>query len=290
MVQLVAVVLVLLQPQRVYFQPDQPIPVAIDTALFAQSAAPGETKLALLSPTGKLRLMVPFDASAESVDLNKIFPGEDGIWDGRVHYVQALSGGEPIGSPLVVVPLLQPHRARVRDPDALRIEVEHNAVLHTDQGDITIRLLPQYAPNTADHFATLVERGFYTHIPFHRILPGFVIQGGDPTGTGQGGPGYQIDLEPSPAQHSKGIVSMARQGHDVNTGGSQFFICLSRDQCRGLDGQYAVFGEVVDGLDAVDKIAAVELADPTAGRPAEPPRILSAELIPAPPRAIDDSQ
>lgn len=131
-----------------------------------------------------------------------------------------------------------------------------------DKGDIKIELYPKKAPNTVKNFIYLVQNGFYDGLTFHRVIPGFVIQGGDPNGDGTGGPGYQIQGEFSnngfkknDLKHIRGMVSMARAQH-YDSAGSQFFIVLE-DQ-PALDGDYAVFGKVIEGMDVVDAIAAVE--------------------------------
>jgi peptidylprolyl isomerase len=126
-----------------------------------------------------------------------------------------------------------------------------NVRLETNMGTIVIALAPDM-PITAGNFETLVQKGYYNGVIFHRIINGFMIQGGDPTGTGRGGPGYAIKDEFSPGnQNNRGTISMANAG--PNTGGSQFFINLVDNNF--LDGKHPVFGKVVEGMDAVDKIA-----------------------------------
>ena len=137
-----------------------------------------------------------------------------------------------------------------------------SAIISTVFGDITIQLNENIAPNTVANFKELANSGFYEGTIFHRIIPGFVIQGGDPNTIsgprdtwGQGGPGYSIDAELSDLKHKKFTVSMAR-GSDINSAGSQFFIVL--DDAPWLDNKYTIFGQVVSGFDVVDKIAALE--------------------------------
>ncbi len=125
------------------------------------------------------------------------------------------------------------------------------AMINTDKGDITIELYEEDAPNTVANFQSLIESGFYNGLTFHRVVPGFVIQGGCPQGTGAGGPGYTIKCEINPNKHVRGTLSMAHAGRD--TGGSQFFIC--HDAFPHLDGVHTVFGQVTEGMDVVDKIA-----------------------------------
>lgn len=123
---------------------------------------------------------------------------------------------------------------------------------HTNLGDFTAELFEDKAPKTAGNFLELVEKGFYDGIIFHRVIDDFMIQGGDPTGTGMGGPGYTIDDEfgPGLTHSSEGILSMANAG--PNTGGSQFFITLV--PTPWLDGHHAIFGKITEGMDVVHKI------------------------------------
>lgn len=133
-----------------------------------------------------------------------------------------------------------------------------------DGGAIVIELYPDVAPNTVKNFLSLASSGFFDGVIFHRIVPGFVIQGGDPEGTGFGGPGYQIKGEftangfENGLSHTRGVVSMARGAYSMDSAGSQFFICLSDDHTETLDGSYASFGKVIEGMDIVDSIAAVK--------------------------------
>ncbi|MGN7477694.1 peptidylprolyl isomerase [Solibacillus silvestris] len=126
---------------------------------------------------------------------------------------------------------------------------------------ILIELEPKTAPNTVANFISLVETGFYDGLIFHRVIPGFMVQGGDPDGTGMGGPGYTIKGEFSSngfentLTHERGVLSMARTNMP-DTAGSQFFIMV--EQATHLDGDYAAFGKVIEGMDVVDKIVAVE--------------------------------
>ncbi|MBK8549757.1 MAG: peptidylprolyl isomerase [Ignavibacteria bacterium] len=122
--------------------------------------------------------------------------------------------------------------------------------LITNKGDIKIELLPDAAPFTVMNFLKLAEKSFYDSTVFHRVVSNFVIQGGDPTGTGYGGPGYTIRSEFSPMTYERGMVGMASSGKD--TEGSQFFITHSATP--HLDGKYTIFGKVTDGIDVVDKI------------------------------------
>lgn len=130
-----------------------------------------------------------------------------------------------------------------------------------DGGIIKAELYPEIAPNTVNNFISLVKKGFYNGLIFHRVIPGFMIQGGCPQGTGTGNPGYSIKGEfkgngfNNDLKHTKGIFSMARSNHP-DSAGSQFFLMV--DNAPHLDGQYAAFGKVTEGIDVVDKIVAVK--------------------------------
>jgi len=134
---------------------------------------------------------------------------------------------------------------------AARIGKSVRALVATDKGAFTIELLPEDAPLTVDNFVTLARRGYFNNVPFHRVVPNFVIQGGDPRGDGKGGPGYQIRDEMNTVPYDRGAVGMALSGRD--TGGSQWFVTHSPQP--HLDGGYTVFGRVVSGMDVIDRIA-----------------------------------
>ncbi|MFH1335320.1 MAG: peptidylprolyl isomerase [Candidatus Zixiibacteriota bacterium] len=136
----------------------------------------------------------------------------------------------------------------VRDKDPI-------VVLETNYGIIELELFWKETPKTAENLLRLVNSGFYDGLTFHRIVPNFVIQGGDPSGDGSGGPGYSIPFEKANTKHLRGSLGMARS-QDPNSAGSQFYICL-RD-LPNLDNNYVVFGKVIKGMDVVDKIAAVK--------------------------------
>ena len=146
----------------------------------------------------------------------------------------------------------------------------------TDGSVMKAELYPEIAPNTVNNFISLVKKGFYDGLVFHRVIRGFMIQGGDPQGTGMGGPGYSIKGEftyngfSNDLKHTPGVLSMAR-AMDPNSAGSQFFIM--HETSPHLDGQYAAFGKVTDGLDVVNKIA--EVPTDYSDRPLEPQMIQS---------------
>ncbi len=286
-----------LAPQRLYYGVNQPMPLSV-------TAGEGR-ELVLLTPDNEevARAAVPdgateIDAAALMADLYS---------HTSVHYLQLVDDGAAEGAALVLQPLI-----RVRNPvlrytergpfvetwiapseqeknmSGFRVYIERDAVLHTTLGDIRLVMRPEHAPNTVWNFLHLVEGGFYTRIPFHRVVgtssggPGFVIQAGDPTGSGSGGPGYRIDLEPSTLPHDLGVISMAREGSDIHTAGSQFFLCLSREATARLDVQYTTFGQTIEGIEVVKKIGALRVG--AQDRPIDMPWIETAELVPAAPR------
>jgi cyclophilin family peptidyl-prolyl cis-trans isomerase len=126
------------------------------------------------------------------------------------------------------------------------------ATLHTNHGAIAVELYDDDAPKTVENFLKLARDGFYDGVVFHRVIPDFMIQGGDPTGTGMGGPGYQFDDEINGRRVERGALAMANAG--PNTNGSQFFI-VTTQEASWLDGKHTVFGRVVEGQDVVDRIS-----------------------------------
>jgi peptidyl-prolyl cis-trans isomerase B (cyclophilin B) len=129
------------------------------------------------------------------------------------------------------------------------------ATLHTNRGDIAVELFDDDAPKTVENFLKLARDGFYDGVIFHRVIPNFMIQGGDPTGTGSGGPGYQFEDEFNHHKVVRGALAMANAG--PNTNGSQFFI-VTADETPWLDGKHTVFGRVTSGMDVVDSISAAD--------------------------------
>jgi cyclophilin family peptidyl-prolyl cis-trans isomerase len=130
----------------------------------------------------------------------------------------------------------------------------YTATIDTEKGKIVLDLDPNLAPNTVNNFVFLAQQGFYDGLKWHRVVPGFVIQGGDPLGTGAGGPGYKFADEPVKGEYTEGCVAMANAG--PNTNGSQFFICIADD--RSLPKQYNLFGHVTSGIDVAKQITTAD--------------------------------
>jgi peptidyl-prolyl cis-trans isomerase B (cyclophilin B) len=163
------------------------------------------------------------------------------------------------------------------------------AVLTTSAGDIVVEFWPDAAPKTVENFKTLAKKGFYDGTAFHRIIKGFMIQGGDPNTKdpskeamfGQGGPGYQIDAEFNAHKHVRGVLSMARS-QDPNSAGSQFFICLG--DASFLDGKYTAFGKVIKGDDVLGKLGDSPVAGNGQGEASKPTsrvELKSVKIVPA---------
>ena len=164
---------------------------------------------------------------------------------------------------------------KIRESEAKADDLPR-VLLKTSQGDVTIELFENEAPNTVLSFMTLVEKGFYDGVKFHRVLPGFMAQGGDPKGTGNGGPGYTIPDEcnqPNHRQHFRGSLSMAHTDQP-NSGGSQFFLCFV--PTSQLDGKYTVFGRVINGFDVLAKLKRI---DPETSNGVAADKIIEAKVL-----------
>jgi cyclophilin family peptidyl-prolyl cis-trans isomerase len=161
-----------------------------------------------------------------------------------------------------------------REPE-MKIDVEkiYVARMETTEGPIVLELYPKQAPHHVNSFVFLAKEGYYDGVIFHRVIPGFMIQGGDPTGTGQGGPGYKLKQEFNSTHHARGVLSAARTP-DPNSAGSQFFIM--HGAAPHLDNQYTAYGKVVEGMETVDKIATAPTGD--ADRPVKPASIKSIKV------------
>ena len=158
-------------------------------------------------------------------------------------------------------------------PMCIDLSKRYTALMRTSRGDMTIALDPLGAPRTVNNFVFLARYHYFDGIVFHRIIPGFVVQGGDPTGTGTGGPGYRFEDElPKPGRYEVGSVAMANAG--PNTNGSQFFL-ISGNQGTGLPPKYSLFGAIVSGLDV---LAAIEATGTQSGAPTERTVIESVEI------------
>jgi len=156
--------------------------------------------------------------------------------------------------------------------------------IHTDLGDVTVALYPAEAPKHVENFLKLAREGYYSGTKFHRVIPGFMVQGGDPNSIqgepatwGMGGPGYKITREPNNLKHFTGFLAGAKKGGDADSDGSQFYITLA--PTHHLDGDYTVFGKVIEGMDTLGAIEKTPLDPTTMDRPVTPPVVRSMEVV-----------
>ena len=158
-------------------------------------------------------------------------------------------------------------------PLTIDVDKRYMATIHTNRGDMVLELFPKEAPTTVNSFVFLAREGFYDGVVFHRVISDFMIQGGDPTGTGSGGPGYRFSDEPVNRDYVRGTLAMANAGR--NTNGSQFFI-IHKDYA--LPKQYNIFGILSEGFDTLDSIAGTAVGGPQGSSPVEPQVIQSIEI------------
>ncbi len=267
-------------PAKGWFAPGQPLMVNVN--------APEPITLVLADFSGQSLLAASSAdvvAGKSVVDVYTPFPA---LKSPGTYVLYAVPRGKAmdqfIGTPLVIN--VREDKRRGAPPGAMvtRVQPMSYAVMETEAGPMTLAFYYDAAPNTVENFLSLAAEGYYDGLTFHRVVPGFVIQGGDPRGDGTGGPGYQIVAEFNDRPHKPGVLSMARNGDPneaggvirseyANSAGSQFFVCLDYAKTQQLNNRYTAFGKVVSGMDVVKQIAATPLADARSGRPEKPPVI-----------------
>lgn len=319
----VIAILMLIVPQKTWFKPDEPVEVRFVSSskteaqtlysLVGIKAAEvpelfsSATAKDLFDDQGKpLFLLYNFNGKLIAPQNVEKPDSLSGVIDIAKYYPEITKGGAYILSwrtapPLVVQGLFSPgkgprdleklppaQQAQMRSyfttPTVIYVRPLEYAVISTDKGDVQVSFYYDVAPHTVDNFITLSRGKFYDDSSFHRIIKGFMIQGGDSHGNsgtlaGTGGPGYQITQEFSDRPHVKGVLSMARSS-DPNSAGSQFFIV--HDQARHLDGAYTAFGHVTAGLDIVDKIALTPSGEGGLVQAGQRPKIKTIKIVPAP--------
>ena len=269
---------------------------------------PFQITVASVRNAKKLTLRLYRPEKDETVEQVEVKPGKvdlakslKSLWKDKkpeVLYVKLIADGKSAGPALVLQPMTNPPvctldpttKAPKWTPDedntyaGIRCWVDQTVVLDTEFGEAEFKMRPDCAPNTVWNFVQLIKGGFYRDIIFHRIVQKhprtgkmFVIQAGDPTGTGSGSPGYSFILEKSPLPHDFGVLGMARSS-DPNTNGAQFYVALSREATEHLDGKYVTYGQLVRGKEVIMKIANVKIG-PKDDRPEKPPVIKSARLV-----------
>jgi cyclophilin family peptidyl-prolyl cis-trans isomerase len=283
-----------LTPAKTWFPPSQPLTVNVESDQQGR-----ELTLILTDFTGKTQEAVgSADVAPDqtSVNVKNIFPivTSPGTF---VLYAVPRGGtiADFIGTPLVIEARQDRRRPPNSGPMVYKVSPLSYVVMETDQGPVTLKFYYDVAPNTVASFLRLVGEGYFDGLTFHRVAPAFVIQGGDPLGDGTGGPGFRIDAEFNDRPLNAGVIAMAREGDPneapgiqpgpvaANSAGSQFFICLDYNSTQQLDGRYTAFGEVVEGMDTVNKIAATPLLDAQSERPAKPPVMTKVEVRPVTP-------
>ena len=288
-VMLLASVLV---PAKGWYAPHEPINIHVKPP-----AGAGEVALILTDFTNRqLSDDTPMIVGEEkTVDVKQLLP--EGMPGGTylLYAVPAKAARKDFaGTPLVISVQEDRRQGATPGPMVVRVQPMAYCAVTTDKGVMNVAFYYDVAPHTAGNFLKLAAEGFYDGLSFHRVVPEFVLQGGDPRGDGTGGPGYMIHHEFNDRPHLEGVLSMARSGDPneaggamprcefANSAGSQFFVCLNHDNTKQLDRRYTAFARVVgaDGFETIKKLADVPLADEITGRPKEPPKILHVEVKP----------
>jgi len=281
-VTLLSLLFSVLVPQKMWYAPTQPLTIS--------NKSDKAVVLELTDFTGKpVSAKSSADlAAGQSVDLKSLFPDTANPGTFVLYALATGSNTSQSGTPkdFAGTPLVIEVRAQQQNPAAAvvtRVVPLQYAVMTTDTGPLTEAFYYDAAPNTVENFLSLAGGGYYDGLVFHRVVPGFVIQGGDPLGAdpdptkrGTGGPGYTIIAEFNGRPHVEGVLSMAR-AQSPDSAGSQFFVCLDYAQTQQLDHQYTAFGKVVDGMDAVKAIAAAKINGET---PEHPATIQKVEIFP----------
>jgi peptidyl-prolyl cis-trans isomerase B (cyclophilin B) len=293
------ILLSVLFPAKGWFGPDQAWNVTV------RPPAGASVRLVLTDFSGSSldpdpALVRDFDKEG-TIDVKRLYPAMATAGTYLLYAVPkavVAASSDFVGTPIVITVREDRRRGAPEGPMVVKFEPLRFAIVSTDAGDMTMAFYYDVAPNTISNFLALATDGFYDGLTFHRIEPGFIIQGGDPRGDGTGGPGYSIDAEFSDRKHEEGVVSMSRnvdpneapnnppRPEYANSGGSQFFISLDKTKERTntaqLDGVYTVFGKVVgpEGLRTLSTLAAAPIADKKTARPEKPPVIKRIEVRP----------
>jgi cyclophilin family peptidyl-prolyl cis-trans isomerase len=260
----------ILFPAKTWFSPDQALNVLV-------RAPEGQAIVVVLTDfTGKpIEAMAPAEITGEqTIDLKQLFQP---ILTPNTYVLWAVPKGksvrEFVGTPLVIGVRDDKRRDAAQGAMVIKIEPLCFAKLTTERGEATIAFYYDVAPHTVANFIGLARGGFYDGLSFHRIVPGFIIQGGDPRGDGTGGPGYTIDAEFSDRELREGSLAMARQVDPLeaqgalpryefaNTAGSQFFICLNYERTKQLDRRYTNFGKVIEGMTIIQSLASAQVGE-----------------------------
>ena len=274
-------------PTKLWFAPGQPMTVTV-------KPSGGGVALVLTDFLGKV---IDARAAAEveaekTIDLRELYPQLD---TPGTYILYAVPKGRPlsdfVGTPLLISVRADARRDAPPGPMVTNVVPLSYAVMKTDRGDVHVAFYYDVAPHTVANFLDLAQGGFYDGLTFHRVVPDFLIQTGDPRGDGTGGPGYRIDPEFNDREHRAGVLSMARQTDPLEragalprsdaagSGGSQFFISINYARTRQFDRRYTAFGKVFAGMDVIESLSQVP-TDPQTQRPLEPPVIRELKVMP----------
>jgi cyclophilin family peptidyl-prolyl cis-trans isomerase len=279
----------ILMPSKQWYAPAEPLSVKID--------AKEAVQLVLLEfQGGRVETEVPTTVEpGQTIDVRVMFPAM------RVgtYILYAVPPGKPtaefVGTPLVISMRGDGRPGLANKVAVIKVEPLSVAKLTTSAGEMQAILYYDVAPTTVDNFISLARGGFYDGLTFHRVVPDFIVQTGDPVGDNSGGPGYTIEPEFNGRQHLRGTLSMARESDPMEaqgslprpefarTAGSQFFICLSYEKTKRLDGRYTAFGRLVGGEETLTTIGSGTVADASTGRPEQPVKISRIEIVPVTP-------
>jgi peptidyl-prolyl cis-trans isomerase B (cyclophilin B) len=283
---LVVTLFSILMPTKQWFAPGEALTVRLET---------DQTLTLVLTDFAGLRIDTDLPTIVEAggqVDVRAMFPAM------RVgtYVLYAVPNGQTtrdyVGTPLLIQCIGDGRPGAPTGIVAIRVDPLCAAVFDTTSGPMVAAFYYDVAPNTVRNFLDLARDGFFDGLTFHRVVPDFVIQSGDPLADSSGGPGYTIDAEFNSKQHLPGVLSMAREGDPLeseglpprpefaNTAGSQFFICLNYEKTRRLDGKYTAFGQLVSGLEAAQAIGRGNVSDAGTGKPVTPTTIRSVRVMP----------
>lgn len=278
-----------LTPEKKWFAPEQPLTV--------QVGGEGTIRLVLSDFLGRVvePAASPIVEAGQTINLRDryafqaLLPG--------AYILRALPAGTDnverfVGTPLVLTLRRDPRPLSPAGPIALTLEPLQYFRIKTERGEMVGGFYYDTAPQTVANFMSLARGGFYNGLGFHRVLPGVLVQTGDPRGDLTGGPGYSIEAEFSDRPHVSGVLSMARlvdpieqqnampRSEFANSAGSQFFICLDDEKTRELDRRYTAFGRIVTGVESARAIGALPIADPESNRPATIIKVQAIEILP----------
>lgn len=274
-------------PSQTWYAPEKDINIQIKDA-------PANTTLVLIDSQGKLidpDFPVEFNAN-RVCDITRSWRA---LRVAGTYVLLAVPTGSHrsnfLGTPLVIDVREDSRKQAAPGPMVVKIEPLVYGLISTEKGDATAIFFYDNAPNTVANFISLARGGYYDGLLFHRVIPGAIVQGGDPRGDGTGGPGYHVEAEFSGKKHEEGVLSMGRlvdpieaqgpmpRAEFANSGGSQFFVCLDYKKTMQFDGRYTAFGAIVSGLDVFKEIGKSQV-DPKNDRPIQPQVIKRIQILP----------